>query len=82
MPRNVRNFWVSLAIDGRKEEVATGPRRGDGGIEILVEIREEGYISKKRLRIDGSCVDGQLTLDVRGMDGENTVFQQQLTTKR
>ena len=82
MPRNVRNFWVTLGVDGRKSEIAAGPVRGDGGIELLIEIRENGTISNKRLRIDGSCVDGNISLRVRGVDGIDTIFDHAVTTVR
>jgi len=44
MPRNVRNFWLELQVDGRKSEVKTGPRRKDGGFSQKVFIREKGLI--------------------------------------
>jgi hypothetical protein len=53
MPRNVRNFWVNLSVDGRKSIVATGPVAKDGGFALDILIRENGSISKKSLRITG-----------------------------
>jgi hypothetical protein len=44
MPRNVRNFWVTMDVDGRKEAVATGPRRADGGIDITIKMRDGGGV--------------------------------------
>ena len=53
MPRNVRNFWISLNVDGKKHEVATGPRRKDGGFDINIKLREHGHISDTELNIEG-----------------------------
>ncbi|MEE8361711.1 MAG: hypothetical protein V3R71_06115, partial [Gemmatimonadales bacterium] len=44
MPRNVRNFWVELEVDGRRERVATGPQGKDGGFELTIKQRFKGEI--------------------------------------
>lgn len=44
MPRNVRNFWVELSVDGRQSRVGTGPRSKDGGFELTVQVRDDGDI--------------------------------------
>ena len=53
MPRNVRNFWIELDVDGRKKRVATGPRSKDGGFRLIVYQREKGGIVKA-LNVFGS----------------------------
>lgn len=40
--RNVRNFWAETRVDGKKTVDATGPRAKEGGLEILVKIRDRG----------------------------------------
>ena len=60
MPRNVRNFWVELNVDGRTE-IAAGPRSKDGGFRLVVRVREDGAISEKHLVITGRALsDGTL----------------------
>lgn len=44
MPRNVRNFWIDLSVDGRSERVETGPRAKDGGFSLAVLMRDDGDI--------------------------------------
>jgi hypothetical protein len=69
MPRNVRNFWVEVSVDGKQEKVATGPRNKEGGIYITVLMRENGDISDKKLIIEGSVTSaGELVLLVDGPD--------------
>lgn len=65
MPRNVRNFWLSLSVDGRKERVETGPVRADGGFSLKILIRENGRISDTYLLITGTArEDGKLTVEL------------------
>lgn len=82
MPRNVRNFWLEAAIDGRGSSIATGPRRSDGGISVEVKMREEGYISAKRVTVVGAAVEGKLWLQVTGYEGNTQVWQHEIETKR
>jgi hypothetical protein len=64
MPRNVRNFWITLDVDGKKERVATGPRSSGGGFELQILMRERGEISiAGRLSITGRVREGQLFLN-------------------
>ena len=53
MPRNVRNFWLDLDVDGRSR-IETGPRSKDGGFRLTILIRDAGGISTKRVTIGGS----------------------------
>ena len=45
MPRNVRNFWLELEVDGKKTKVATGPVGKDGGFCLIVKQRDEGEVT-------------------------------------
>jgi hypothetical protein len=36
VPRNVRNFWVEVTIDGRSAPIASGPVAKDGGFSLTV----------------------------------------------
>lgn len=65
MPRVVRNFWIELEVDGRKEKVATGPRSASGGFQMRVFMREKGSIRDGALAVVGRVRhDGQLVIEV------------------
>lgn len=53
MPRNVRNFWIELQVDGRYTPIATGPVSKDGGFRVKVRIRENGTISDNYVELIG-----------------------------
>jgi hypothetical protein len=61
MPRNVRNFWLELEVDGKKTKVATGPVRKDGGFTLDVKMRDMGCIMIAG-QIVGQVVDDKLFL--------------------
>lgn len=62
MPRNVRNFWVELTVDGKSSRIATGPVSKDGGFELTVRMRSNGGIIRA-LDLRGYVAgDGALTL--------------------
>jgi hypothetical protein len=63
MPRNVRNFWIELEVDGKRTRVATGPVRKDGGFTMRVLMREDGDISDKYLDVRGYVEGETIRLD-------------------
>jgi hypothetical protein len=68
VPRNVRNFWITLNVDGKKTPVATGPRSRAGGFRCRILMRGDGAISDEDLVVEGSNHKGllRLTVWVRG----------------
>lgn len=64
MPRNVRNYWVSLEVGGRKTRVAAGPRGKEQGFTCTVWMRNDGSVDPKPLVVAGLVVDGLLQLRV------------------
>lgn len=46
MPRNVRNFWVDLDVDGRANRINAGPQRKDGGMTLRLYVRDEGMVTQ------------------------------------
>lgn len=44
MPRNVRNFWLELRVDGRATVIQAGPRAKNGGFHLTIKQRDEGNI--------------------------------------
>lgn len=75
MPRNVRNFWLELGVDGSKTRVETGPRSKDGGFHLTILQRDGGGIIRAA-EIDGRVMsNGKLRLSLtRGHDGEHLLF--------
>ena len=57
---NIRNCWVDADIDGRQSSLSGGPRNKEGGMYMVVKIREGGKISNKKLVVDvRTTVDGK-----------------------
>jgi hypothetical protein len=73
MPRNVRNFWVEVDVDGRESTVATGPKNSQGGIDIDLYQRADGEVTTA-LKI--RCVErnGELTTYVKDSK-DNIIFE-------
>lgn len=65
MPRNTRNFWIELEVDGRATKVACGPVRKDGGFYMTVKMRDCGEITKP-LIVEGRADGDELTLLIDG----------------
>jgi hypothetical protein len=82
MPRNVRNFWVDLEVDGRASNVGSGPRRRDGGLQATFRIRDEGGISKKSICVEGHEHDGKLRLSAVLYEDGQSVDSVAIETKR
>lgn len=57
MPRNVRNFWIEIDVDGRKERIAAGPVNKDGGFALNIKQRKNGEI------INAVTITGQIFSD-------------------
>jgi hypothetical protein len=78
MPRNVRNFWLDIEVDGRKAGVGTGPRNKDGGFRCHVRQRSDGQVHHNTIVVEGIVRDGLLELKV--WDDGDVIFKR--TTKR
>lgn len=66
-PRNVRNFWVDLNVDGHTA-IATGPKPATGGFEQTILVRSNGA-PHKALDIRGYVNrDGDLVISVSADD--------------
>lgn len=62
MPRNVRNFWVDLEVDGRKSSIGAGPVSKTGGFFMRIKIRNKGGIDTA-MEIRGLAYeDGKISL--------------------
>lgn len=72
--RVVRNFWIELRVDGKKERIATGPRYSHGGFTMEIKMRGHGEVTHG-LELRGFvAANGKLCLvvedpDVRGKQG-------------
>lgn len=80
MPRNVRNFFLQIDVDGKKTRVATGPRKKDGGFRCQVLMRSDGEIYNDNVVIEGREHQGVLTLFITAGSSEEHIFTR--TTKR
>lgn len=83
MPRNVRNFWIELDVDGSKSQVATGPRSADGGFTPTILQRSEGDIIRA-LDVRGfvRSSDGKLILEASSAYPEPPGASISVTTDR
>lgn len=77
MPRNTRNFWLNINVDGRKAKVGTGPRSRSGGFRCQVLQRADGAIHHDDVTIEGINRDGLLELKI--WVGGDVIFKR--TTK-
>lgn len=69
-----RNFWVEADIDGRKTELAGGPRSKGGGFAMNIYMRNEGDIDRP-IEIDGIVKsDGSLMLRVTDKERNEEIF--------
>lgn len=53
MPRNLRDFWVDLDVDGYAQTVARGPKQRGGGFSLDIRVASHG-MSKRLLHITGA----------------------------
>lgn len=65
MPRNVRNFWIELDVDGSKKSIGTGPRNKDGGFNLTIKQRSMGGIITSAEIIGRVTTSGEIVLSVR-----------------
>ena len=42
MPRNLRNFWIELDVEGYVHTIARGPRRRGEGFSLTINIASHG----------------------------------------
>lgn len=69
MPRNVRNFYLTAEIDGRRTRLEGGPQARDGGFSLVVRQRTHGCVGRG-LHVDGRATsDGRLILEVSDAEG-------------
>ena len=73
MPRNVRNFWVDLAVDGRSD-IGTGPAAKDGGLIATFKMRNDGDVEYALMVVGKARPDGSLLLMVQA-PGQGIVYQ-------
>ena len=64
-----RNFWINAEIDGRETPLAGGPRSKDGGMDVLLTVRDDGGISDG-VRITCRSDGEKNVIRVWGPDGE------------
>ncbi len=50
--KNLRNFWISTIIDGRKTKLEGGPKSKGGGLRTDIMARENG---KSKIALTITC---------------------------
>lgn len=66
MPRNVRNYWINVQVDGKGKPIEAGPKAAGGGFRVSVLLRHEGSISPISLEVTGQAYsNGKLQLIAR-----------------
>lgn len=65
MPRNVRNFWIEIEIDGRKTRFGGGPSSPDGGFTLTVKQRNHGRVTDALHVVGTADDDGTLQTEAR-----------------
>lgn len=45
MPRNVRNAWIDVEIDGQRSRLKGGPKNANGGLSATLFVRERGTVA-------------------------------------
>lgn len=73
MPRNVRNFWIEIEVDGRKERIACGPQAAEGGFRLTIKQRASGGIIDQLLVTGEAVGEGGLELQVVPTDRMETI---------
>lgn len=62
-PRNVRNFWVEVTIDGQTTKLCGGPVAKEGGISVRIHIRQDGKVIEDAMTVRGTAhPDGGLEI--------------------
>ena len=78
-PRNVRNFWVEVQVDGRVGKVETGPVSKDGGMLITLQVRSDGGIVTALRVMCRALPDGTLIIDAEPRVPIDEAVQQNAT---
>lgn len=81
MPRNVRNFWIEVEIDGRTTKLAGGPRSKDGGFTLRIKQRSKGDIITP-VHIEGKADIRQLRTIVQITQPDDSIQRKAILTER
>lgn len=74
MPRNVRNFWLTMDVDGRNSPLASGPVGPAGGFSAEVSVRRDGQVMPGVRLLGIAHPDGSLEIRVQGFDQNGNVI--------
>lgn len=76
MPRNVRNFWLTAEINGRKGPIRVGgPTGKDGEFRLVIKVRNRGTVYGETVEIHGRCSsDGTLRVVAYNLQGDGHVL--------
>lgn len=79
MPRNVRNFWLELTVDGASRRIETGPRSKEGGFTLNILMRDKGGIVRAGHITGRATATGILFINAEfKTDGARLLEQQEI----
>lgn len=71
--RNVRNFWFKATVDGKKVQLASGPRNSSGGMVLHLYQRDKGESKRVLSLVCSPGKDGMLDMEVHP-DPKATIY--------
>lgn len=78
MTANVRPSWIDVSVDGRANDIGTGPRSRDGNMDATVYVREDGSIHRA-LNIEAIASADKKTVLLRVVAEGVVVFEKRYT---
>jgi len=66
----VRNFWITVDVDGKRNALASGPQSAIGGFQATIEQRHNGTITRSLQIIGTADPSGALVLEVLDGNGK------------
>lgn len=74
-PRNVRNFWCEVQVDGKTTPIAFGPQNKDGGLALTIKMRDNGEsVTVATVRGIVHSITGELILTAQTTpEGDNLI---------
>ncbi len=66
-PRSVRNWWITIDVDGKETQVNLGPRSAAGGFSMRIYQRHNRSVCPA-LHIGAYAIDEALTMTITNKD--------------
>lgn len=79
MPRNVRNAWIDVTIDGRKSHLMGGPKSKTGGLHADISVRDQGSVVRAATVDIRADAEGRIMLRI--FDRKGDIIHKSLTLR-